>query len=180
MDIPTMRKMHNLDDARPLEESDKEAKEFQTLNEEDDGIRVRDGNDDVFMRHYNLLPMASEINNNPLLKHCGDDSQEHFLIMSLSFDGWSAYDIVGPLNKREVRAALLDYEIEKSSFRSWDSVEEMIMRSSVEVKNVLYRSSMAKRKVEEQHRIMELKRKRESMTMMRNVRRRIGEYGCVF
>jgi hypothetical protein len=36
--------------------------------------------------------------------------------MSSLFDGWSAYDIVGPLNKKEVRAALLDYEIEKSCF----------------------------------------------------------------
>lgn len=101
-------------------------------------------------------------------------------LMSSFFEGWTASDIVGPLNKKEVRAALLDYEIEKSSFRSWDTVEEMIMRSSDEVKDVLYRSSMAKRKVEEQRRIDDLKRKREDLTMRRNVRRRIGELGFFF
>ena len=94
--------------------------------------------------------------------------------MSLSFIGWSAYDIVGPLNKREVQAVLLDYGIEKKWFRSWDSIEEMIMRSSHEVKTVLYESSMAKKKVEEQRRIAELKRKRESETMARNVCRQLG------
>ena len=64
------------------------------------------------------------------------------------FDGWTAYDIIGPLNKREVRAVLLDFEIQKSNFRDWDSVERMILGSSDEVKNVLFRCGEAKRNVE--------------------------------
>jgi hypothetical protein len=92
------------------------------------------------------------------------------------FHGWTAHDIVGPLNKREVRAALLDYEIEKSCFRTWDSIEHMVLTSSDEVKDVLYRSAEAKRKVEEEHEKAVRKRNRESHMMARNVRRRLGKY----
>ena len=100
--------------------------------------------------------------------------------MSYDFTGWSAYDIVGPLNKREVHSALLDFEIEKSCFRTWDSIEAMLMRSCDVVKGVVYESSMAKRKVEEQHRLAVLKRKREEQSMVRNVRRRLGEFFFFF
>ena len=95
------------------------------------------------------------------------------------FDGWSAHDIIGPLNKKEVRTALLDYEIEKSSFRSWDSVERMILRSSDEVKEVLFQCGQAKKRVEDEHRICGLKRRREARMMSRNVRRRLGQYEYV-
>lgn len=46
-----------------------------------------------------------------------------FFVMSSSFNNWSAHDIVGPINKREVCAALLDYEINKFCFRTWDTIE---------------------------------------------------------
>lgn len=95
--------------------------------------------------------------------------------MSSAFYGWSAHDIVGPLTKGEIRSALLEFEIEKSSFRTWDSIEDMILRSSDEVKVVLYESGMAKKKIDEQHRIAVIKRKREEETITRNVRRRLGE-----
>lgn len=96
--------------------------------------------------------------------------------MSSSFNGWSAYDIVGSLTKKEVRALLLDYDIERSCFRTWDAIEEMILASSDEVKNVVYQSALAKKKVEDLHRNEILKRKREEKKMARNVRRRLGEY----
>ena len=96
--------------------------------------------------------------------------------MTSSFNGWSAYDIVGSLTKKEVRALLLDYDIERSCFRTWDAIEEMILASSDEVKNVVYQSALAKRKVEELHRNEILKRKREEKKLARNVRRRLGEY----
>ena len=89
-------------------------------------------------------------------------------------NGWTAHDIVGPLNKKEVRAALLDYEIERSSFRTWDSIEEMVLTSSDEVKNVLYESGLAKKKVEEEAEKVARKRRAEARAMSRNVRRRIG------
>ena len=72
--------------------------------------------------------------------------------MTSIFDGWSAHDIVGCLNKREVRAALLDYDIDRSCFRTWDSIEEMILKSSDEVKEVLYQSAVTKGNVEDEHR----------------------------
>ena len=97
-------------------------------------------------------------------------------VMTSTFKGCSAYDIVGSLNKREVRALLLDYDIERSSFRTWDSIEEMILASSDEVKNVVYQSALAKRKVEEQHRMEILKRKREEESLARNIRRRLGDF----
>ena len=96
--------------------------------------------------------------------------------MTSSFNGWSAYDIVGSLTKKEVRALLLDYDIERSCFRTWDAIEEMILASSDEVKNVVYQSALVKRKVEELHRNEILKRKREEKKLARNVRRRLGEY----
>ena len=98
--------------------------------------------------------------------------------MSSFFAGWSAYDIVGPLNKREVRGALLDFDIEKKWFRSWDSIEDMILNASDDVKNALYQSAMVKKKVEERHRMDVLKRRLDYQTMVRNVRRRLGE--CIF
>ena len=101
---------------------------------------------------------------------------QSFIVMSSSFNGFSAYDIVGSLNKREVRALLLDYDIERGCFRTWDTIEEMILASSDEVKNVVYQSALAKRKVEEQHRMENLKRKREEELTARNVRRRLGEF----
>lgn len=97
-------------------------------------------------------------------------------IMCSSFEGWRACDIVGSLNKSEVRSVLLDFDLEKSCFRSWDSIENMISNSSDEVKDVLYRSALAKKKVEEQHRAATLKRKREYKELLRNTRRRMGEY----
>ena len=97
-----------------------------------------------------------------------------------SFNGWSAYDIVGSLNKKEVRAILLDYDIERSCFRTWDTIEEMILASSDEVKSVVYESALAKGRIEEEHRIEVLKRKREEKKMARNVRRRLGEFFILF
>jgi hypothetical protein len=57
-----------------------------------------------------------------------------FFIMISFFDNWSAHDIIGPLNKREVCAALLDFEIERKYFRTWDTIEEMVVNSTDEVK----------------------------------------------
>ena len=95
-------------------------------------------------------------------------------IMSSFFDGWTAYDIVGCLSKREVQSVLLDYSIEKRWFRSWDTIEEMILRSPDDVKNVVYQSAIAKKKIEDEHR-RELERRRiESQRLARNVRRHIG------
>lgn len=96
--------------------------------------------------------------------------------MTSAFDGWSAHEIIGPLNKKEVRAALLDYEIPRSCFRTWDTIEEMILNSTVEVKEVLHRSGIAKGNVEEEHRNVMRKRRREALEMSRSVRRRLGEF----
>ena len=93
--------------------------------------------------------------------------------MASSFTGWSAHDIVGPLNKSEVRGCLLDFNLEKACFRTWDSIEQMIWTVSDDVKNVIYRCAMAKRNVKQQHRVSVLKRKREYQKMTRNVRRRL-------
>jgi hypothetical protein len=93
--------------------------------------------------------------------------------MASIFNNWSAHDIVGPLNKREVRAALLDYAIERSCFRTWDSIEKMILSSSDEVKSVLHQSGVAKARVEEEHQIVIHKRHREAEISSRNVRRRL-------
>ena len=90
------------------------------------------------------------------------------------FNGWSAYDIVGTLKKSEVRAALLDFSIERSCFRTWDSIEDMLMNSSDDVKSAVYRSQKAKANVEEEHRISTMKRHREAQEMSRKVRRRLG------
>jgi hypothetical protein len=90
------------------------------------------------------------------------------------FDGWTAHAIVGPLNKKEVRTALLDYGIERLCFRTWDTIEQMILNSSDEVKKILYESGVSKRIVEEQHRSATLKRRREERSMRRIVRQRIG------
>lgn len=91
------------------------------------------------------------------------------------FEGWSAHDIIGPLNKTEVRATLLGCEIPPTCFRTWDSIENMIMTSSEAVKMILHQSAIVKQKVEEQHRIEVLKRQREARATVRNVRRRLGQ-----
>ena len=90
------------------------------------------------------------------------------------FNGWSAYDIIGTLKKSEVRAALLDYSIERSCFRTWDFIEDMLMNSSDDVKSAVYRSQMAKANVEEEHHISTMKRHREAQEMSRKVRRCLG------
>ena len=79
--------------------------------------------------------------------------------MTSFFSGWSAHEIIGPLNKSEVRAALLEYTIEKSHFRTWNSIESFVLSSCDEIKNVLYEAGMAKAKVEEDHRnvLLEIK-----------------------
>lgn len=66
--------------------------------------------------------------------------------MISTFNGWSVYDIVGPLNKNEVRAALLDYEIGRGCFRTWDSIEDMLSSSSDEVKNAVYQTALVKKR----------------------------------
>ena len=96
------------------------------------------------------------------------------VVMTSIFNGWSAHEIVGPLNKAEVRKALLDYDVEKSSFRTWDSIEKMVLGSSDEIKEALYQSGMTKKKIEDEHRIETLKRRQEAQRIERNVRRRIG------
>ena len=73
------------------------------------------------------------------------------------FNSWSAYDIVSTLKKSEVRAALLDYSIEQSCFRTWDSIKDMLMNSSDDVKSAVYQSQMAKANVEEEHCISTMK-----------------------
>ena len=91
-------------------------------------------------------------------------------VMTSFFHGWSAYDIVGPLNKAEIRAALLDYQIERSCFRTWDSIEDMILSSSDEIKRIVYESAVTKKNVEEQQRLTSRKRHREIRNMERNTR----------
>ena len=89
--------------------------------------------------------------------------------MASFFAGWSPSDIVGSLNRSEVRAALLDHDIAKGSFRSWNSIEQMILEASDDVKNILYQSVLVKGKIKEQHHISKLKRKLEQQMMLRNV-----------
>lgn len=98
------------------------------------------------------------------------------LIMTSSFAGWSAHQIIGTLNRNEVRAALLEFKMEKSSFRTWDTIEKMILESSDDVKRVLYECGVTKANVERQHQISGLKQHREAMAMARNIRRHIGDY----
>ena len=81
--------------------------------------------------------------------------------MTSVFNGWMAHQIVGPLNKAEVRNALLDYNIERLRFRTWDTIEVLILESSDEVKNVVYQCGQAKQIVEDEHRITGLKRRQE-------------------
>ena len=96
------------------------------------------------------------------------------------FDGWSAHNIVGPLNRSEVRNALVDHGIQRNCFRSWASIEHMILESSDEIKDILYQCGLTKARVEEQHRIMVAKRRREDLFLRRNVRRRLGEFFFFF
>lgn len=94
--------------------------------------------------------------------------------MSSFFEGWTAHDIIGTLNRREVIAALLEQEIPPSSFRSWDSIGQMIMSSSDDVKMILHESAIAKKDVEDQHQATLLKCRREARAMVRNVQRHLG------
>lgn len=112
--------------------------------------------------------------------HVTNHQSQFSTLMSSTFNGWSAYDIVGSLNRKEVRAALLDFNIERGCFRTWDTIEDMILASSDEVKSVVYESALAKKKVEEQHRTEILKRKREEEFTARSVRRRLGVYFFFF
>lgn len=94
---------------------------------------------------------------------------QYSTVMTSIFNGWSAYNIMGSLNKKEVCAILLDYDIKRSCFRTWDTIEDMILASSDEVKSVVYESALVKRKVEEEHRVEVLKCKHEEKQMVRNV-----------
>jgi hypothetical protein len=96
--------------------------------------------------------------------------------MPSKFQQWSAHDIVGPLNKAEIRAALLDYRMERSLFRTWDSIERLILGCSDEIKQVLYQCGVAKAKIEEERRVAGRKRRRDAQTMARNVRRHLGGF----
>ena len=114
--------------------------------------------------------------NELLTFHFPSDVVIHYksIIMSSFFEGWTAYDIVGCLSKREVQSVLLDYPIEKRWFRSWDTIEEMILMSADNVKNVVYQSAIAKKKIEDEHRKEVERRRIESQRLARNVRRYIG------
>ena len=106
------------------------------------------------------------------LCECVDDLI--IFVMPTFFDDRSAVDIVGSLNKKEVRALLLDYGIKKACFRSWDAIEEMILGASDEVKNVVFQGAKAKGDIEIQHQHEVRKRHVEAQASMKNVRRRIG------
>jgi hypothetical protein len=99
--------------------------------------------------------------------------------MASFFNNWTAHEIIGPLNKREVRSALLDHGFERKCFRTWDLIEEVVLNSTDEVKEILYQAGLTKNRVEEQERRASLKRKRESMMMQRNIRRRLGDFNFV-
>lgn len=92
------------------------------------------------------------------------------------FAGWSAHEIIGPLNQREVRTALLEYNIERSCFRSWNTIEQMVLKSGDDVKRVLYESGVTKANIEKQHQVIGLKQHREAMAMVQNVCRHIGGF----
>ena len=100
--------------------------------------------------------------------------------MSSPFQGWSAHEIVGPLNRSEVRAALLDHGIQRNCFRTWNTIERMVLESSDEIKTILYQCGLTKAKLEEQHRLMVAKRHREDLMMTRNIRRRLGFFNFNF
>ena len=55
-------------------------------------------------------------------------------------------------------------------------IEEMIWGASEDVKRAIYESAVAKKNVESQRRIVELKQRQEHLAMTRNVRCRLGEY----
>ena len=94
--------------------------------------------------------------------------------MASFYEGWSSHDIIGTLNRAEVKAALLDQKLLTLDFRTWNSIDKMIQSSSDMVKTILHESAMAKKDVEDQHRASVLKRRREARAMVRNVRRRLG------
>ena len=81
------------------------------------------------------------------------------------FRGMDGHDIIGTLNRNEVRAALLEQEILPSSFRSWDSIGRMIMSSTDIIKTILHESTIAKKDVEDQHQATVLKRRHEAWAM---------------
>ena len=71
--------------------------------------------------------------------------------------GWSAHDIIRLLNRKEVHAVLVGFEVGRVSFRTWDDIGEMILNSDDDVKVALFECSIAKWNVEEQHRLIGLK-----------------------
>lgn len=77
--------------------------------------------------------------------------------MMLPFAGWSAHKIVGSINQKEVQAAILGHEIEGTNFWIWDSIEQMILRSSDDMKVVLHECGVAKANIEKQHQLIGVK-----------------------
>jgi hypothetical protein len=96
--------------------------------------------------------------------------------MSSFFKNWTAHDIVGPLNKAEIKAVLLDHGFERIRFRTWDSIEELILTSSDEVKKIVYESAVAKKKIEDQHQMEVRKRRLEDQKFERKVRQKLSEF----
>jgi hypothetical protein len=96
--------------------------------------------------------------------------------MMLPFADWSAHKIIGPLNQREVHAVLLEYNIKRSSFHTWDIIKRMILHSGDDVKMVLYESGKGKAVIEEQHQAADVKRHQEAKAMAWNVWWHIGQF----
>ena len=67
------------------------------------------------------------------------------------FAGWSAHDIIGLLNRKEVRAILVGFEVGRVSFQMWDDIGKMILNRDDDVKAALFESGIAKWNVEEEH-----------------------------
>ena len=107
-------------------------------------------------------------------------NQRFTFVMSSFFEGWSAHDIIGPLNRKEVRAVLVGLEVGRVSFRTWNDIGKTILNSDDDVKVALFETGIAKWNVEEEHRLIGLKRRREAKAMSRNVRRHIGDSFFVF
>lgn len=96
--------------------------------------------------------------------------------MTSPFAGWTAHQIVGPLNKKEVDAALVEFKIERSSFRTWNTIEQMIMSRGDNVKGTLYKCGVAKANVEKQQELIGIKRRQEAKAMARNVHRHLSDF----
>ena len=77
---------------------------------------------------------------------------QHFtFVMSSFFAGWSAHDIIGLLNLKEVHAVLVELEVGRVSLWTWDDIRETILNSDDDVKAALFECSIAKWNMEEQH-----------------------------